>query len=70
MFQEQMAELDRGLSELIAKTLQKIREKCTAVDYVLDDKKSEFEEYFLTSAKNRYIFFFLFNDRRKSNYSK
>lgn len=53
MFQEQMAELDRGLTELIATTLKKIREKCIGVDHVLDDKNSEFEEYFLTSAKNR-----------------
>lgn len=56
MFQEQMAELDRGLTELIAVTLKKIREKCTVVDHVLDDKNSKFEEYFLTSAKNRYKF--------------
>lgn len=54
MFQEEMAELDRGLAELIATTLKTIRDRCNLKnDPVLDDADKMFENYFLTSAKNK-----------------
>lgn len=54
MFQEEIAELEKGLATLVATVLSKIRAKCVGVDHVLDDDGGKFSEFFLNSAKNRY----------------
>lgn len=45
--------LDDEIKQLVPKILQKIREKSTKFDRVLDDKDKKFENYFLNTAKNR-----------------
>lgn len=54
MFQEEIAELEKGFVTLVATVLSKIRAKCVSVDHVLDDDGGKFAEFFLNSAKNRY----------------
>lgn len=54
MFQEEIAELEKGFITLIASVLSKIRAKCVGSDHVLDDEGGKFSEFFLNSAKNRY----------------
>lgn len=54
MFQEEIAELEKGLTELLAAVLTKIRAKCVDTDHVLDDEGGQFAELFLSAAKNRH----------------
>lgn len=53
MFQQEIAELEKGFVALIATVLSKIRAKCVDIDHVLDDDGGTFSEFFLNAAKNR-----------------